>query len=389
MSAESAAQANQPNKPKRNTAFHIGGIVLVALAVLGVITFAVRKRSAEANERNARQAEAAEGVLVQAAPVAKTQAGRSITLTGEVYPMRRATLYAKVSGYVREVRTDKGQKVHAGEVLGVLQSPETQQDLLRAQADLNNRQLVEKRYQSMVKQGLVTQQALEQATADRGIAQAEQQRIEVLQGYQVIRAPFDGVVTARYADPGSLLQAATASQAALPLVEIADMAKVRVRVFLAQNEALFVHENDPVTLWTDQFPDKKISATVTRFARDLDPKTRTMLTEIEVDNTKQADGGLYPGVFVRVKLDLKTPPAVTMPADSLVIRGGKSFAFVVRDSKAVLVPVSAGDTDGINVYLREGLNPGDQVILHPGDEVIEGAKVRVAQKEKMTALNKP
>ncbi|WP_394838193.1 efflux RND transporter periplasmic adaptor subunit [Pendulispora rubella] len=385
MSAESADQA-KPKQPKRNAAFHIGGIILVAVAVLGVITFTVRKRSAEANERDARQAEVAQGVLVQAAPVAKTQAGRSITLTGEVYPMRRATLYAKVSGYVREVRTDKGQKVRAGDVLGVLQSPETQQDLLRAQADLNNRKLVEQRYQSMVKQGLVTQQALEQAQADRGIAQAEQQRVEVLQGYQVIRAPFDGVVTARYADPGSLLQAATASQAALPLVEIADMAKVRVRVFLAQNEALFVHENDPVSLWTDQFPDRKISATVTRFARDLDPKTRTMLTEIEVDNK---EGALFPGVFVRVKLDLATPPAVTMPADSLVFRGGKSFAFVVRDNKAALVPVSAGDTDGINVYLREGLNPGDQVILHPGDDVIEGARVRVAQKEKMTALNKP
>jgi len=381
------AESNSGLPPqKKHASFHLTGIILVVIVVIGVVFVAVRRRSVEAAERNARQGEIAQGVLVQTAPVTKTAAGRSITLAGEVFPMRRATLFAKVSGYVREVRTDKGQMVHTGDVLGVLQSPETEQDLLVTKADFANKKLVEQRYQSMARQGLVTQQALDQATADRTIAQSQQTRIEVLQGYQVIRAPFDGIVTARYADPGSLLQAATASQAALPLVEIADMNRVRVRVFLAQTEALFVHENDPVTVWTDQFPDRKITANVTRFSRDLDPKTRTMLTEIEVDNK---DAALYPGIFVRVKMTLATPPTLTMASESLVFRSGKPFAFVVRDNKAVLVPVDIGDTDGVNVFLRDGLNAGDVVILHPGDDVLEGAKVRAASKEKMTALNKP
>ncbi len=383
MEAEHKGASQEPEK-QRHFSFHFVGVGLIALAVIGVVIVAVRKRSAEADERNVRQSEAAAGTLVQTATIAKSAAGRPITVVGEVFAMRKATLFAKVSGYVTSVPVDKGQHVKAGQLLGIVQSPETDQQLLQSQADLANKKLIEERYQKMAKEGLVTQQQLDQATADRAVSAAEQKRLEVLRGYEVIRAPYDGVVTARYADPGSLLQAATSSVSALPLVEIADMDRVRVRVYLAQSEALYVHENDPVTIWTDQRPDDKISATVTRFSRDLDPKTRTMLTEIEVDNKNAA---LYPGVFVRVKLNLNTPPQLTMPADAMVFRGGKSMAFVVRDGKAVLVPVEAGDTDGTNVFLRGGFNGGETVILHPGDDVIEGAKVRVATKEKLTALN--
>jgi len=387
MEAESVTSLPPQHPQKqRHGAFHFAGIALVVLAVVGVLIVAWRKRTAEADERNARQGDVAAGTVVQTANVTKGPAGRPITLMGEVFAMRKATLYAKVSGYVREVRVDKGQRVKAGDLLGVLQSPETDQQVLETKADLVNKRLVEDRYQKMMREGLITQQQLDQATADRTISQGEQARLEVLRGYEVIRAPFDGVVTARFADPGWLLQAATSSNSALPLVEVSDMDLVRVRIYLAQSEALFVHEKDPASIWTDQNPDRKVSATVTRFARGLDPKTRTMLTEIDVDNK---DGALYPGVFVRVKLNLTTPPALTMPADALVFRNNKTMAFVVRDSKAVLVPVGIGDTDGTNILVREGLNAGDTVILHPGDDVIEGAKVRAATKEKLTASSKP
>src|SRR5262249_9448856 len=153
-------------------------------------------------------------------------------------------LYAKVSGYLKVVRVEKGDHVKEGELLGVIESPETEHDVASKKADLAVKKLTDKRYKSLAESGIVSEQDRDRAAADVEIAAAELLRVSALRGYELIRAPFAGIITARYADPGALLQAATSSQSALPLVDVTDSARLRIFVYLAQQDALFVHEGD-------------------------------------------------------------------------------------------------------------------------------------------------
>ncbi len=375
---ETPAAPGEPSPPRgRSVLFYFGGLLLLVGAFVASMTLAATKKHAETVEADARHAELGAGPLVQVAQVEKAPPTRTVTLSGEVTAYRQATLYAKISGYLKMVRVDKGDRVRAGEVLGVMEAPEVEQEVASKQADLAIKKLTDARYNSLAASGIISQQDRERATADVNIASADLSRLNALRGYEVIRAPFDGVVTARHADPGALLQAATSTQGALPLVDVADLTRVRVYVHLAQSEALFVHEADPVLVWTDERPDQKVKATITRFSRDLDTRSRTMLTEIELDNR---EAGLYPGTFVRVRLELAAAPALAVPEDALAFRGGKTMAARVEGGKAKLVPVELGGTNGKTVRIVDGLREGDTVVLHPGDEVIDGAQIRVAPR---------
>src|SRR5262249_42143836 len=195
------------------------------------------------------------------------------------------------------VRVDRGDRVEQNEVLGVIEVPEVEQEALPKRADLAMKKLTDSRYRSLAGEGVVSQQDTDRAAADLRIATADLARLEALRGYQVIRAPFAGTITARYADPGALLQAATSTQSALPLARVADLDRVRIDVYLGQKEALRVHVGDPVSVVVDHRA-APFEAKISRFEKELDPRTRTMLTEVELDN-REAE--LYPGTFVHVE----------------------------------------------------------------------------------------
>jgi RND family efflux transporter MFP subunit len=279
-----------------------------------------------------------------------------------------------MSGYLRSVRVDKGDRVRQNEVLGILEAPEVEQQAASTRADLALKRVTEQRAQNLAPSGAVSQQELDQSRAQVSQLNAELARIEAMRGYSVIRSPFDGVITARYADPGALLQAATGStQSALPLVDVADIERVRILVYLGQSEALFVREGDAVQIWNESKPDDKVSAKVTRFSRSLDPRTRTMLTEVELPNPKHV---FYPGTFVRVRLVLATPPSLAMPADAVVFKDGISQVALVQNGAVHFVPVEVDSPDGKTVRVVKGVERNATVILHPGDDVLEGVKVQ-------------
>ena len=374
--ATTATTATPPPRSK-NLVFHFAGVVLLVLAAAAALYLATTRHKAEAHETSARAEELAKGPRVTVAPVTKLPPGRLVTLPGEVHAFRESTLYAKVSGYLKYIRVDKGDRVKAGDVLGVIEAPELEQQARSKQADVAIRKLTDARYKMLEKNGLVSTQDAERAQADLTIANADLAQLQALQGYQVIKAPFDGVITARRADEGALLQAATSSQSALSLVDVADIKRVRIFLYLAQADALFVREGDPVTLWTEERPEAKVNATVTRFAKELDARTRTMLTEVDIDNSTTAP--LYPGTFVRASLTLATPESLAIPADALAFRKGSPAVAVLRDGRAVVVPVEAGDTDGRLVHIKSGVSEGDRIILHPGDDVADGTPVQVVE----------
>jgi RND family efflux transporter MFP subunit len=359
----------------RHVVFHAFGLFIVAGAVAASVSLSAAKKRAEASDVSAREAELREGPLVAVASVEKAPPKRTITLPAEVHAYRQATLYAKVSGYLKLVRVDKGERVRSGEVLGVIEAPEVEQQVLSKQADLAIKKLTDARYRMLARNGLVSQQEMERAQADVSIANADLLALQTIRGYQVIRAPFDGVVTARYADPGALLQAATGSQSALPLVDVAELSRVRVQVHLAQTEALFVKDGDPVDVWTDERPNARVHGTVTRRSQSIDAKTRTKLVEVDLENK---DGVLFPGTIVRAQLAIDAPDSLRVPADALVVRGGTTSVARVTGGHATFVRVEVVDSDGARVRVHGELEPGATIVLHPGDDVVDGAAVRVA-----------
>jgi RND family efflux transporter MFP subunit len=356
------------------TLLYVFGLSIVALAGLFAFRFVGARRGAEAAEASARQHDLAEGTRVLVARVAPLPPGRTLTLPGEVHAWKQATLYAKVSGYVKRMTVDKGDRVKEGQLLATLESPETDQAVLSAKAALATKRLVAERYKQLAPKGIISQQELDTASGDLAVAEAELARTAALEGYEAIRAPFDGVVTARFVDPGALLPAATGStSSAQPLVEVTDMSRVRIYVYLGQGDAPFVKEGTPAKLDTEAHPGQSIDAMVTRITRELDEKTRTMLTEIDVDNQST---WVYPGLYVHVSMKLDTPPALAIPADAVFLRDGKPVVAVVDGGKARFTPIETGDDDGKVVRVLSGLKEGDLVALHVGDEVSDGSPVQ-------------
>jgi RND family efflux transporter MFP subunit len=210
---------------------------------------------------------------------------------------------------------------------------------------------------------------------DLAIASAELSRARAFKAFATIRAPFAGTITARYADVGALLQAATTSaQTALPLAELSDLDTVRITVYLGQFDAPFVKEGIPVTLWTDAQPARRVDAAITRTTRSLDARTRTLEGEIELSNPA---GQFTPGDTVHVNLTATSPSTLAVPVEALFLRQGQPSVMTVHDGRASRTPVEVGDNDGKRVRVLSGLRQGEMVVLHAAGDVAEGSRVEV------------
>ncbi len=345
--------------------------VLVILAALGAVGLSIVRNRREAAQRDRLAREAEAGPLVLVAPVARPSGERSITLPGDVRAFFQATLYAKVNGYVKEMRVDKGDRVRRGEVLALIESPETDQQVRSARSTLQVRRRNAERVRRLAPHGIVSRQDLDQAVADLGVAEADYRRLQALQGYQVVRAPFDGVVTARYVDPGALT---SATSAGAPVVDVADPARVRILVYVGQDAAPFVRPGDRGEIALDQNPGVRIPARVRRMADALDLRSRTMLVELWPEGDDPVR--LVPGLFVHVDLQVAIPPLPAVPAEALVARGERLQVALVRDRKLHFVDVESGPSDGRAVQIRDGLAGGEVVALSPPSDLGEGAPVQ-------------
>lgn len=366
-----------PTRGSVHTLRTMGFLIVGGACVLTGVLFLNHKSSID-TEREGRVQQVAGGITVLVAPVAAAEAGRHITLPGELRPYRVTTVYSKVSGYLREINVDKGDKVKGGQALGRVESPETDQQFLSVEADLVMKRQINDRYRNLVGKGVVSAQEMDNAAAALQSGMADLDRLRALKSYEIIRAPFDGIVTARYADPGALLPAATGStQAAQPLVEVQDMSRVRIFVYVSQAEAPYIRDGDPVTLVSQEDSHVKVEATITRTTHALDLRTRTMLVEIDLDNK---DGRLYPGLFVNVTLQVNSAAMLVMPSDAVFLRNGKPTVAVIEDDIAKYTPVEIASDDGHTVHIASGLKVGQLVGLHISDSVSDGAKVKPLQQ---------
>lgn len=366
---------------RRTIVFVICAVAVIAAGGGAFILFG-REHNALARQSDELARELAQGPVVQVAKVQVAAADRLVTLPAEVRAEKRATLYAKISGYVRKVLVDKGDKVKAGQEIAELESPDVDEQLRSAEAELELRKQQRARVEKLAPSGRVSQQEREQAEEAVKVAQASVSRARSQKSYEILKAPFDGTVTARYADPGMLLPAATGStSSAQPLVDIADLSKLRIALNLAQDDAARVRTGDEVTLQIA--PDAEpLKLRVSRISHALDPRTRTMLCEIDVLHPPE---GLYPGAFVDAKLPLHGNPRPLVPTDALVAVNGQMVVPLIEGNHVHFQRVKLGADDGASVEVLEGLRGGELVALNLAADVPDGSPVRPQQQANATA----
>jgi RND family efflux transporter MFP subunit len=326
-------------------------------------------------EQHRLAVEMAAGPMVRTDKVKKSAGDHTATFIGETRPYESATLYAKVSGYLKKVLVDKGDIVKQGQVLAIIESPETDESYIAAAADAKNKKAIAARMTALLAKRLVSQQEADQAVADSDVSQARLRSTQTLKDYETLRAPFPGTITARFADPGALVQNATSSEtSALPVVTISQIRRLRVDVFLDQRDAPFVVKDQPVEISLVERPGFKILGHLDRLSDELDPRTKMLLTEIDIPNE---DRSLVAGSFVQVKLQIKAPPYLEAPVESLAVKNDKNYLTVITaDNTLTFKPIEVADNDGKILRIISGATEGDTLALNVGDTLPEGNKVR-------------
>jgi RND family efflux transporter MFP subunit len=314
----------------------------------------------------------------------------SIVLPGNVSAYTDSPIYARTAGYLTKWYFDIGARVKKGALLAEIATPEVDQQLAQSQADLNtaqananNARIQADRYTGLVQSNAVSRQDTDtfvnQAAATAaGVksAQANVERLRELQSFEKVYAPFDGIITARDIDIGQLIDAGVGAGAGKELFHMQAIQTLRVYTNLPQLYSSHVKSGARIGLSFAEHAGKMYEGTLVRTADAIDPASRTLLIEVDVNNR---DGDLLPGSLAEVHF--KTPPAgpaLIVPSGALIFRKeGLRVGVVVNGNVAHLVPVVIGEDDGANVQIINGLGQGDQVIQNPPDSLIDGEKVQV------------
>jgi membrane fusion protein (multidrug efflux system) len=295
-------------------------------------------------------------------PIIKPTTGlihRWVSLPATLAPWQQAILHAKVTGYIATLTVDKGDAVKAGQVLATLEVPELQADIAQANAEVTAAQIEVKRlHEARTKSpDLVLPQAVDDAEAKLAIAKAGLERGETQIRFATLKAPFDGIITARFADPGSL---ATANNT--KLLEVTDLSTLRLQIPVTELETGLVTVGKPVKAQIDAAGATPVEASISRIAYALDPATRTMLAEADLKNS---DLKLRPGMYAMSKIAVeKHDHVMLIPVAALVMEKTNAFVFKHVDGKALKTAVKIGFNDGVNVEVPE--LKGDDVLLVPG-----------------------
>jgi RND family efflux transporter MFP subunit len=258
--------------------------------------------------------------------------------------------------------------------IAVIESPELDRQYEAALVDAQNKRKDSVRARTLVEKGYISQQDADHAEADARMAEANAEALRAQKDYEILKAPFDSTVTARFADPGALVQSAITSQTTtLPVVALSQTNRLRVYAYLDQRDASFVRLGDRAEIYDSARPEVRLPAVVSRVSGELDPKTRTLLTELDLDNKQ---GLILAGSSMQVSLTLTTTRLVEIPAEALLSKDETALVAVVSgDNKASFRKVAVADSDGKMVRLISGLSEGESVILNPGFGISEGMHV--------------
>jgi len=371
-----------------------GRLVLFAVAFLVVVAVIVAagiipRQRARAALRQETDAMAIPTVLV--AHPKKAPAAEEIVLPANVQAFTDAPIYARTNGYLKKWYADIGTRVKAGQLLAEIDTPEVDQQLRQARADLNTAeanlhlsQITADRYAGLLKTDSVSKQDADNAAGDyeakKAIVksgEANVQRLTELLSFQKIYAPFDGVITARNTDIGQLIDSGSSGGPGRELFHIASVKKLRAYVNVPQDYSRNAKPGLVADLTFPDLPGKRIPGKLVSTSDAIDPSSRTLLVQFEVDN---ANGELLPGAYAA--LHLKLPAGTSsyiVPATSLMFRSEGLRLATVNDNKAALLPVTVGRDFGTEVEIISGLTGNELIILNPLDSLLPGQQVRISQ----------
>jgi membrane fusion protein (multidrug efflux system) len=361
-------------KSARSAKFYLFSILAIVAAGWGVFYLHSARNQDIAAVREAKAIVADLGPRVEVVATTAGPKERIIKLLGDVRSGASTSLYGKVSGYMKTMHVDKGDKVEAGQLVAEIESPELEQQYAAASVDLANKQRNLARIRGLYEKGNSTQVALFQAETDAAVAENNVAVLATTKAYQIVRAPFGGRVTARFMDPGMLVtNAQTNFVSAMPMITISDDTKVRVYAYLQQVDVPVVNMGDVAEVSDASNPDRKKTATITRMTGELEQRTRTMLIEIHLDN---ADSFLVPGSFAYVTLHVPVQSYPQIPVTALLTRGNENVVAVLENNTVRFRTVKVASTDGSTVSLADGLKPGEKIAINVPDEVTNGSRVQ-------------
>jgi membrane fusion protein, multidrug efflux system len=321
----------------------------------------------------------------------------TLSLPGDLVGFYETSLHAKVTGYLKHIYVDKGDWVKQGQVLADIEVPELDQNLARARANEDMERLTYQRLKRVrdSDKRLVAEEDVDIAESKYEQAKADAGALETMVGYTKIIAPFDGVITGRFADPGALIRAgggdfglnSTSAQVSPdvtegagghregggPILTLADIGKLRTYVYVPEEEAPLIRRGMAAKLAFREFAGQTFVGHVARYANALDLTTRTMLTEIDIDNPYNK---LYPRMYANVTLDLaEHPNAIEIPPAAVDQTHGQPYVMAVRDGKLVRIPVTTGFNNGSLIEITSGLTTADHIVATLSPGLSEGERV--------------
>jgi RND family efflux transporter MFP subunit len=293
---------------------------------------------------------------------------------------------------LKTIYVDKGDRVKKGQTIALLESPETDKQVADALANYKLQKVTYDRYEYLLKEQVVPQQTADNWWASLEQAKAFYQQQLSMQAYEIVQAPIDGIVTARYFDPGALIPAATApvstttivasatNNTTAPIISVATLQPLRIYAFAPQPLSPLIHDGDHASVTVDEYPGQQFDGTVTRHPEALSESSRTMQVEIDLPNT---DLKLMPGMYgkVRVTTAPNTAAGLVAPDDSLVFKDDKVYLPIVRNNRLHLAEVNLGHDDGINVVVSGDVHDGDLVAMSVGQAVSDGEPVQPVMPE--------
>ena len=394
-------QPNDMNNPRRRTIERVkrGGVAALVIAGIIVASGVWVRLQASSEQTNWSVEQAVPSVNV----VHPSGLGSNgvLTLPGNLQAYYSARIYARVPGYVRQWYKDIGAVVHRGDVLADIDTPELDQQIEQAKADLANAEAAQKlaettaaRWSSLLAVDAVSKQEAEEKAGDLAVknaqvnaAKANVDRVQSMKTFARIAAPFDGVVTERATDVGALVNVGSASTGS-PLFTVADVHKIRVYVQVPQNYSAQIHDHMKAELSLPEYPGETFTAQLVSTSNAISDQSNTLLVQLEAAN---ANGKLKPGEYAQVSLQLPAGNAMLrVPSSALMFRGdGLQVATVGKDNRVVMKPIRIANDLGPQVEVSSGLDASDEVIDDPPDSLTTGDAVRVAStQDQQRAENK-
>jgi RND family efflux transporter MFP subunit len=388
-----ADQPAEPRTPPSKPSGFLKGFVVVLFAVLLVGGIVYRGIAARTKDAATLVRETQEMAVPSVLVIHPKRASNSqeVVLPANIQAYTDAPIYARTNGYLKRWLVDIGAHVKAGQLLAEIDTPEVDQQLQQARADLNTAQanyhlaqITATRYQGLLQTDAISKQEVDNAVGDFearkamvASAQSNVKRLEETQSFQKIYAPFDGVITARKVDIGALINSGNGG-VAQELFHIAQIRRLRVYVNVPQTYSRAAKPGLTADVTLAEFPGRRFQGKLVRTSESIDPASRSLLVEIDVNNPT---GEILPGAFAEAHLKLPAGISTfTLPVNTLIFRTqGLQVASITGGNHVNLIPITLGRDFGNEVEVVAGLKGDESVVLNPPDSLVNGETVRISE----------